>query len=207
MTHRDVPFRAVVGCDFSPLSQIAVTMAASVAAPVAGATIEVVCVTPPIDQKLSFAERTGVDDEVRAQLKIFIEAGLRAAGVSAMKVNAHVYPGDPATEILRLAEDVSADLIVVGTHGRVGVKRLLMGSVAEKVMRQAGCPVLVMRPRHYAEHPELSPEPPCPDCVAVRDQTSGAGRWCPAHDRPWVPAHRYAYADGALHPYHADGLG
>lgn len=206
MNPQAVPFRVVVGCDFSPLSQIAITMAASVAAPVAGATIEVLYVSPPIGQKLSYEQQADVTDNIREQLRSFIEAGVRPAGVSAIKVNAHVYPGDPATEILRLAEDMRADLIVVGTHGRVGVKRLLMGSVAEEVMREAHCPVLVMRPRHYEAHPELAPDPPCPDCVALREQTSGAGRWCSAHDRPWVPAHRYAYRDGLLHPYHADGM-
>lgn len=207
MNPRAVPFRVVVGCDFSPLSQIAITMAASVAGPVPGATIEALYVSPPIGQKLSYEQQADVTDDLRARLARFIEEGLRSAGVDTLAVSAHVYPGDPATEILRLAEDVEADLIVVGTHGRVGVKRLLMGSVAEQVMREARCPVLVMRPRHYDEHPELAPEPPCPQCVRVRDQTSGAARWCEAHDRPWVPAHRYAYRDGALHPYHADGLG
>ncbi len=207
MNPRSVPFRVVVGCDFSPLSQIAITMAASVAGPVPGATIETLYVSPPVGQKLSYEQQTEATDEIRAQLRSFIESGLRAAGVNAIKVNAHVYPGDPATEILRLAEDVSADLIVVGTHGRVGVKRLLMGSVAEEVMRQARCPVLVMRQRHSDAHPDLVPEPPCAECVALRDQTSGAARWCPVHDRPWIPAHRYAYQDGVLHPYHADGMG
>ena len=206
MNPHTVRFRVVVGCDFSPLSQIAITMAASVAAPVPGAAIEALYVSPPAGQKLSYEQRADVSDEIRAQLRSFIESGVRAAGVSAIKVNAHVYPGDPATEILRLAEDVRADLILVGTHGRVGVKRLLMGSVAEEVMREARCPVLVMRPKHYEEHTELAPEPACPACVAVRDQTSGAARWCSAHDRPWVPAHRYAYRDGLLHPYHADGM-
>jgi nucleotide-binding universal stress UspA family protein len=207
MNPQALPFRVVVGCDFSPLSQIAITMAASVAGPVPGATIETLYVSPPVSHKLSYEQRAEVTDEIRSQLESFIESGVRAAGVSALKVNAHVYPGDPATEILRLAEDMNADLIVVGTHGRVGVKRLLMGSVAEAVMREAHCPVLVMRPRHYGEHTKLAPEPACPDCLAVRDQTSGAARWCSAHDRPWVPAHRYAYRDGALHPFHADGLG
>jgi nucleotide-binding universal stress UspA family protein len=207
MNPQAVPFRVVVGCDFSPLSQFALTMAASVAGPVPGAAVEVLYVTHPVGQKLSYERRVDVTDETREQLEAFIEAGVRAAGVSSIEVNAHVYPGDAAAEILRLAEDMEADLIVVGTHGRVGVKRLLMGSVAEQVMREARCPVLVMRRRQYDEHPELVPEPPCPNCVAVRDQTSGAARWCPVHDRPWVPAHRYAYRDGALHPYHPDGLG
>jgi len=53
--------------------------------------------------------------------------------------------GDPATEIVREARDIHADLIVMGTHGRTGLARLLMGSVAEQVVRQAPCPVLTMK--------------------------------------------------------------
>ncbi len=207
MTNKAEAFRVVVGCDFSPLSKIAITMAASVAAPVPNAIVDVIFVTSAAGQKLSHTQRTDVSDDIREQLKHFIEDGMRTAGVPSMHVNAHVYPGDAATEILRLAEDTEADLIVVGTHGRVGVKRLLMGSVAEKVMREARCPVLVMRRRHYEAHPELVPDPPCADCVALRAQTGGAARWCPTHDRPWVPPHRYAYQDGSLHPYHSDGMG
>jgi len=53
--------------------------------------------------------------------------------------------GDPATEIVRVAGEIQASLIVMGTHGRTGVSRLLMGSVAEQVMRQAPCPVLTLK--------------------------------------------------------------
>ena len=53
--------------------------------------------------------------------------------------------GDPAGEIIRLAEEEQADMIVLGTHGRTGMTRLLMGSVAEAVVRRAPCPVLVYR--------------------------------------------------------------
>ena len=53
--------------------------------------------------------------------------------------------GSPATEIVRAANDWSADMIVLGSHGRKGVQRALLGSVAEAVMRHAGCPVLVIR--------------------------------------------------------------
>jgi universal stress protein A len=49
--------------------------------------------------------------------------------------------GDPATEIVRLADEEKVDLIVMGTHGRGGLRRLLMGSVAESVVRHANCPV------------------------------------------------------------------
>src|SRR5207302_10989546 len=58
----------------------------------------------------------------------------------------HVFlEGDPATEIVRYAMDAGIDLIVMGTHGRSGLERLLMGSVAEKVMREARCSVLVVK--------------------------------------------------------------
>src|SRR5262249_50412564 len=58
----------------------------------------------------------------------------------------HVFlEGDPATEIVRYAFDAGSDLIVMGTHGRTGLERLLMGSVAEKVMREAKCSVLVVK--------------------------------------------------------------
>jgi nucleotide-binding universal stress UspA family protein/quercetin dioxygenase-like cupin family protein len=53
--------------------------------------------------------------------------------------------GDPADEILRLAEQLHCDLIVMGTHGKTGLARLLTGSVAEEVLRKAQCPVLVVR--------------------------------------------------------------
>jgi nucleotide-binding universal stress UspA family protein len=53
--------------------------------------------------------------------------------------------GDPASEILRVAQETHADLIVMGTHGRTGMGRLLMGSVAEQVLRQAACPVVMVK--------------------------------------------------------------
>jgi nucleotide-binding universal stress UspA family protein len=53
--------------------------------------------------------------------------------------------GDPATEIVRYGRDAGVDLIVMGTHGRTGVERLVLGSVAEKVLRDASCSVLVVK--------------------------------------------------------------
>lgn len=53
--------------------------------------------------------------------------------------------GDPAAEIVRYAADTGFDVIVLGTHGRTGVQRLVMGSVAERVTRDAPCSVLVVK--------------------------------------------------------------
>ncbi len=52
---------------------------------------------------------------------------------------------DPAAEILRISQESGADLIVMGTHGRTGLGHLLLGSIAEKVLRQAPCPVVTVR--------------------------------------------------------------
>jgi len=58
----------------------------------------------------------------------------------------HFYlEGDPATAIVRYARDAAMDLVVMGTHGRTGLDRLLLGSVAEKVLRDAPCSVLVVK--------------------------------------------------------------
>jgi nucleotide-binding universal stress UspA family protein len=56
-----------------------------------------------------------------------------------------IHTGKPAIEIVKAARHWPADLVVIGSHGRGGVKRLLLGSVAEAVMRHAACPVLVVR--------------------------------------------------------------
>jgi nucleotide-binding universal stress UspA family protein len=67
----------------------------------------------------------------------------RLAGKS---VESAVVVGTPAEELVRWADDHRADLLVVGTHGRKGLPRLVLGSVAERVVRAAPCPVLVARP-------------------------------------------------------------
>lgn len=84
--------------------------------------------------------------------KAFLE---RARGYLAERagvpVEAHASFGAPWREIVRLAEDYEADLVVVGTHGRTGFERMLVGSVAETVVRHASCPVLVVRSEVDAE--------------------------------------------------------
>ena len=58
--------------------------------------------------------------------------------------------GNPFVEIVKYAEEAGIDLIVVGTHGRGAMMHLLMGSIAEKVVRKATCPVLTVRPKEFA---------------------------------------------------------
>lgn len=66
---------------------------------------------------------------------------------AAVRFEHHLLQGDPALEIVALAEREGADMIVMSSHGRTGLGRLVMGSVAEAVMRAAPCPILVVKPQ------------------------------------------------------------
>ena len=94
--------------------------------------------------------------ELEQHAKARLEASLTADEKQMVPVVMTTRMGVPATEILlRATEEPRIDLIVMATHGRGGVARLVMGSVADKVLRGAPCPVLTMR-----EHPDtLDVEP------------------------------------------------
>jgi nucleotide-binding universal stress UspA family protein len=68
---------------------------------------------------------------------------VRSAGGTVAQ--AHLMMGDAAREIVHLAEDIEAGLVVMGSKGRGGIRRALMGSVSDSVVRHAHCPVLVVR--------------------------------------------------------------
>jgi nucleotide-binding universal stress UspA family protein len=70
---------------------------------------------------------------------------------ASVAVERRLLAGDPADAIIRVAQETGADMIVMGTHGRRGITRLLMGSVAESVVRRAACPVLTVKQPAAAE--------------------------------------------------------
>jgi nucleotide-binding universal stress UspA family protein len=76
-----------------------------------------------------------------------LEAEAHQKGV---KVQSILKEGSPVQEILKAAEEVRAELIVLGTHGRTGLDRFMMGSVAERVSRQALCPIMLVRPKAFS---------------------------------------------------------
>ena len=107
-------------------------------------------VVAEVGQDLTQKIRAGYEEEAR---RILREAA-DAAGKVGVSVETKVLTGIPSEEISRLAQELSADLIIMGTHGRTGVSHLLLGSVAEKVVRRAPCPVLTVR---REEHDFASP--------------------------------------------------
>ena len=117
----------------STVTALHVVSPAAVAAYAPGPVVLAPMVMTPVDR-----ERFLVDT------RAFIQAEA-APGVA---VDAVIREGSAAAEILDLATDMAADLLVIGTHGRSGFERLLLGSVAEKVLRKARCPVLTVPRRH-----------------------------------------------------------
>ena len=117
------------------------------------------------------------------------------------RVTSHLGVGRPWTGIVQVAVDLQADLIVVGTHGRRGLERMVLGSQAEMVVRHASCPVLVVRPDGYQAPVEGVPEiePPCPDCVHVQNESNGAVLWCARHTSSHPRHHlHYEFPQGSF---------
>jgi nucleotide-binding universal stress UspA family protein len=157
------------------LSDRVALVAARFAADIAGGELHLVHVigTPPAGG----TNTTAALAEGRARLE---EAGASAGRGRSV---GHVATGSPPREILQVAAQLQADLILVGTHARTGVARLLLGSVAEEVVRRASCPVLVVREKDY--HAGLAPEiePPCADCLAAQVASNGEKMWCVRHSQ------------------------
>jgi len=87
-------------------------------------------------------------DTTRFETSLLEDAEQRMKGVVAkekrLEIESKVMMGEPFRDICRMAEEEKADLIVMGSHGRTGLAHVLLGSVAERVVRHAPCPVLVV---------------------------------------------------------------
>ena len=90
--------------------------------------------------------RESVLEQARSEAQQFLEGRAEQLRSEGAKVaEAHLRTGEPDKEIIRLSEEIGATLIVMGSRGLGAVRRALMGSVSDSVVRHAHCPVLVMR--------------------------------------------------------------
>jgi nucleotide-binding universal stress UspA family protein len=139
--------RAIVPLDGSPLAEGILPFIMEIAGPL---DLEVVLlrVVQPVPPQVVDGSRLVVIEDVPGRAA---EAGAYLARIAAeladrgVRVRLKVRRGDPVTEIVEGAQEVDADLIAMTTHGRSGLGRLLFGSVAEAVLRQAEIPVFLMR--------------------------------------------------------------
>jgi universal stress protein A len=128
--------------DFSHTGDAALALATTLARE-RGATLLIVHVEEPPAAYGGGEMYYGMPDPVTEDLRTMLKEVVPPDAT--VPYEHRLITGDPASAITRLAKEESVELIVMGTHGRTGLMRLLMGSVAEAVVRRAPCPVLTLR--------------------------------------------------------------
>jgi nucleotide-binding universal stress UspA family protein len=140
----------VVGTDGSSTATQAVREAVDVAKAL-GARLELVSAYAPVsDQRLRAEQRRAATDAAaavnpRRDTEALLSDAADIAREAAVEVNTHARQGDPSDAILDVAEELGADLVIVGNKGMTGAKRFMLGSVPNRVSHHAPCSVLIVR--------------------------------------------------------------
>jgi nucleotide-binding universal stress UspA family protein len=144
--------RILLPCDFSEFSRRALDHALTLAEWYKAEITAIHVLPPTLTSADSFPHPMHVPalrEQVLTELRQFVKPA-EAAGIS---VRTAILEGDAVAQILEAARQLPADLVIMGTHGRGGFSRWVLGSVAEKVLRTSACPVLTVPPS--AEGPVL----------------------------------------------------
>jgi nucleotide-binding universal stress UspA family protein len=188
----------LVAIDMSPEAESVLDSAVELARRTPGAEMHIVHALDPRTAIRQEANGPQPYDLLVATHADFLDERARRMRAAAdVTVVGHLVEDGPQRAILQTAASIDADMIVTGTHGRRGLARWAMGSIAEAVVRNATCPVLVVREKqnHAPQMPEI--EPPCPECVAAQRATGGATLWCARHGKHHPRAHlHYANPEG-----------
>lgn len=142
--------RILVAVDFSPCSKAAIEHASFLTGKL-GASMDLLHVASPNevrgtdDVSVLLRGVPGSTFEIynEAEVQEKLTAFVKEAGINRQVRNDEIEQGDPAEVIVKIAKERGYDLIVLGTHGRKGLRQLLVGSVAQKVSQDASCPVLI----------------------------------------------------------------
>lgn len=156
MTEPRHPVQVVVAYDFSPSAEQALARAIDVAIRAPQHVLHIIAAVDPHDSAAGGGLLKRVSYETVESIQRFISDNVAKAfagreTASDVQFFVHARIGKPANEILALASEVGADLIFIGSHGKTGVERVLLGSVSERVVREAKCPVMIARPKTYAD--------------------------------------------------------
>lgn len=182
------PYVMVVGVDFGKLADRAFSVGYAMCRLHPQAELHVLSVVNEApdayhDAETNAAAPTFTLESSARRLAAHVDALMDALGPDLtpdVRVVSHVMFDVPVLAITGLARDLQADMIVVGTHGRRGLARWLLGSVAEGILRHASCPVFVIPPSTEDPSPLLIEET-CTACVATRANSGGKELWCPPH--------------------------
>jgi len=142
--------RIVVGTDGSETAAEAVRQAVGLAK-LTGGTLSLVSAYSPAPARRVKAEQSEAPADVqyeigpREDVNLVLDAAAAEAKKEGIEVQTHPVEGDPADAILNVAEEVKADLIVVGNKGMTGARRYLLGSVPNNVSHHAPCSVIIVR--------------------------------------------------------------
>jgi len=135
--------KIVAPFDFSENSLEAVSLALQLA--VDQGDVHVVHVIPPLVVSEPGVVWGAIDDASRIKhARAEMEKSLASLNADNVKLDIRI--GDAGHQVCELAEDIDAGLVVIASHGRTGLSRVVLGSVAERVARHATCPVLVVKP-------------------------------------------------------------
>lgn len=136
--------KILVGYDGSPFAKNALNVALDLAKKY-GAPITVIAVAHVPDFADTKDEIDGVLEDAKNFFAKVLEEAQKLAAAEGITVTTNVIPGHPAEALVNLAEEENYDLIVLGARGLSGIKRYLLGSVSEAVVRHAHCPVLIVK--------------------------------------------------------------
>ncbi len=134
--------KILIATDGSRYSELATERAIDFAKSYGGSLIVVSVVDVPAE---FYAEAPAAVDKLIDNAKGFVAAARKKAEANYISASSFVGEGDAFEIITKLADKEAIDVIIMGSHGKTGLKRLLMGSVAEKVIGHAPCPVLVVK--------------------------------------------------------------
>ena len=142
--------RILVATDFSPRSQAALRYAMGLARALSAELDLLHVIPPPARTELVIGAYLGralpaVDTQLLGAARTRLEGMLAEVSHEGVRTTLLVEPGDPAATVVRMATEIPSDLIVLGTHARIGLAELVIGSVAHRVITCAPCPVVTLR--------------------------------------------------------------
>ena len=152
--------KVLIGVDDSPHSQAAVEFVQKMSWPAETRMLVVSSLAPEATRFGAYepsaaVKAAGMVERIREFQEELVTRSQQKLTEAGLEAEGRVIEGDPREALLEAASKAGADLIVVGSHGRTGLEKLLMGSVASHIVAHASCSVLVVRRRAQAGHTRI----------------------------------------------------